>query len=195
MRKSLLSIVAIFVMAFAWADVPAVLLLGKMAMLFKDLGRYEVSFSISAEDYNAVGEYSVDGDNYYMRLFNTEVYSDGNVRYEVDNERREINIDMVNLESHNVLDNPTRCFDFVGDNYSSTLLQGGKESLIALRSKSIDGEIRVRVKTSEARPLAVSYLLGSEQIDVEIMSIKRVATPIKRFAQSNYKDYEVVDFR
>ena len=86
-----------------------------------ELGRYQVKFNVLAGDLIYVGEYGVDGDSYYIKMDDVEVYSDGKLRYEVDNKRKEVSIDMVDLQSHNILDNPTRCFDFAESEYRAEI--------------------------------------------------------------------------
>ena len=92
-------------------------LLERVAQYVKRLGAYSADFKVVAGDYTTRGRYDVSGDRYYIVLDNAEVYSDGHVRYEVNGERKEINVDVVDISSHNILDNPTRCFDFVGSDY------------------------------------------------------------------------------
>ena len=55
--------------------------------------------------------YAVEGEGYYLVLGDAEVYCDGAVRYEVDNRRREVTIDVVDTDSRNILNNPASCFN------------------------------------------------------------------------------------
>ena len=133
-----------------------------------------------------------------MNVGTAEVYCDGKVRYEVDNERKEINIDEVNTASRNILDNPTRCFDFVGSDYSvKEELSGAGQSKLRLSAedKDIEGVIILSSDEKSGRPMELEYELYDERVTVKVVSIGTAKEQIKRFNQSAYRGYEVVDFR
>ena len=89
-------------------------ILRRTADYVKKLGDYGVSFVLTSGDYASSGRYAVSGDVYYIAVDNAEVYSDGKTRYEVNHARKEVSVDDMDAASRNILDNPTRCFDFVG---------------------------------------------------------------------------------
>ena len=76
-----------------------------LAELKYSLGsRYAMNISVAFGGEAPVdGFIMVDGDGYYITLGVMEVYSDGKLRYEVNNERKEAVEDMVNLESCDLL--------------------------------------------------------------------------------------------
>lgn len=198
MRKMLMLFSALLVASIAMADGGALQVVQRVAQYVKLLGRYEVSFVLSAGEYNAKGYFQVEKDFYYMNIGSAEVYSDGKVRYEVDNERREINIDQVDLASRNILDNPTRCFDFVGSDYKVRREPGsGNNAVLSLTSESEDliGVIRLVSDSKTGRPETLEYEMNDEKVKVQILSIGSSKEPIKKFAQSAYRDYEIIDFR
>ncbi|MBE6214299.1 MAG: hypothetical protein E7131_06455 [Rikenellaceae bacterium] len=159
---------------------------------------YEVRFAIKAEGYNTEGRYCVKGDNYYIEVADAEVYSDGKVRYEVDNLRREVNVDNMDSNSRNIMDNPTRCFDFVEEDYTAEIVKrDANEITLRLQSKdkSVEGEIYLTVNSDSGAPQRVEYLLYDDKMCVEVMAINRAAGNVKSFARSAYKDYEMIDFR
>ena len=88
---------------------------------FRALGAYGVSFEVRSDEYVTRGRYAVEGENYYLVLGDAEVYCDGAVRYEVDNRRREVTIDVVDTGSRNILNNPVHAFDFLGSEYAASL--------------------------------------------------------------------------
>lgn len=88
---------------------------------FRALGAYGVSFEVRSDEYVTRGRYAVEGENYYLVLGDAEVYCDGAVRYEVDNRRREVTIDVVDSDSRNILNNPVHAFDFLGSEYAASL--------------------------------------------------------------------------
>ena len=198
MRRVIFSVLALFVCVSAVADEQSKAALQRVARYVKSLGAYEVSYLLTSGEYAAKGYFQVEGDMYYMRVGGAEVYSDGKVRYEVDNERKEINIDNVSLDSHNILDNPTRCFDFVGSDYSikSEAERGENITLrITPNDKEQVGIIRLVSDIKSGRPESLEYEMYDEKVKVQILSIGRSKEPMKRFRESDYGDYEIVDFR
>jgi hypothetical protein len=188
----------LFLSGVAMAQGGASQTLQQVAKYVKSLGRYEVSFTLLAGEYSAKGYFRVDGDSYYMTVGTSEVYCDGKVRYEVDNNREEVNVDNVDLTSRNVLDNPTRCFDFVDSGYESKMYaQDGAETTIHLRSTdpAIEGDIFLTVDATTAKPKRLEYKLYDDVIVVDVLSLKKRAERVKSFNKSSYKDYEMIDFR
>jgi outer membrane lipoprotein-sorting protein len=198
MRKILLIFAMLFLSGVVMAQGGASQTLQQVAKYVKSLGRYEVSFALLAGEYSAKGYFRVDGDSYYMTVGTAEVYCDGKVRYEVDNERKEINIDEVDVTSRNVLDNPTRCFDFVGSDYSvkEELSGSGRTKLtLSAEDKDIEGVIILSLDEKTGRPIGLEYELYDERVVIDVISIATANEPVKRFNQSAYRGYEVVDFR
>ena len=198
MRKILMLILALFATMAAMADGGALQVVQRVARYVKSLGAYEVNFLLTSGEYAAKGYFQVDGDMYYMRVGGAEVYSDGKVRYEVDNERKEINIDNVSLESHNILDNPTRCFDFVGSDYSiKSEAERGENITLSITPKNEEqvGTIRLVSDIKSGRPESLEYEMYDEKVKVQILSIGQSKEPMKSFRESNYDDYEIIDFR
>ena len=162
------------------------------------LGRYQVKFNVLAGDLIYVGEYGVEGDSYYIQMDNVEVYSDGKLRYEVDNKRKEVSIDMVDLQSRNILDNPTRCFDFAESEYKVELQSDrGEELTLYLQpiAEDMDGEIFLTIDKKSGRPKKIIYRLYDDEVEVAIDSIAASKSPIKRYNKNHYKGYDIIDFR
>ena len=198
MRRVILSALALFVCVSAVADEQSKTALQRVARYVEALGAYDAKFKVEAGDYTTEGSYAVSGDNYYITLDEAEVYSDGKVRYEVDHNREEINVDNVDLTSRNVLDNPTRCFDFVDSGYESDMFeQNGSQQTIHLRSTdaAIEGDIYLTIDAASARPQRLEYKLYDDIIVVDVISLEKRKTKINSFDKSKYKDYEIIDFR
>lgn len=162
------------------------------------LGRYHVKFNVLAGDLIYVGEYGVEGDSYYIQMDNVEVYSDGKLRYEVDNKRKEVSIDMVDLQSRNILDNPTRCFDFAESEYEVELQSDrGEELMLYLQpiAEDMDGEIFLTIDKKSGRPKKIVYRLYDDEVEVAIDSIAASKSPIKRYNKNHYMGYDIIDFR
>ena len=198
MRKMLILFSALMVGFFALADEGALTAMQRVARYVESLGRYRVDFALKSGDFSAKGYYCVDGDAYYMNLGSAEIYSDGKTRYEVDHDRKEVNIDVVDLSSHNILDNPTRCFDFVGSDYnveSRAVATERVEFSLTPRKRETEGIIRVFANVKTGAPLALQYELYDEVVKVDILSIDKNKEPVKPYRASNFRGYEIIDFR
>lgn len=167
---------------------------------FRALGAYGVSFEVRSDEYVTRGRYAVEGENYYLVLGDAEVYCDGAVRYEVDNRRREVTIDVVDSDSRNILNNPVHAFDFLGSEYAASLA-GEQEGRAVVRltpapgNTSSAGNIVLTVDTAAMRPVSLRYDYDGEQVQVSVLGIKPLETPLKAFAKDNYAGYEFIDFR
>ena len=173
-------------------------MLRRVAEYVKALGSYDAAVDVSADDYKASGSYSVAGDSYYIKVGEAEVYADGKTRYEVDHSRKEVSIDVVDLESRNALDNPTRYFDFVGEEYTSEIVkESDGKSVISLVSqdKDAEGEILLTVESATGKPLSIAYILYDDRIDISIKSITPRKEAIPTFQNGAFKGYDMVDFR
>lgn len=173
-------------------------LLERVAQYVKRLGAYSADFKVVAGDYTTRGRYDVSGDRYYIVLDNAEVYSDGHVRYEVNGERKEINVDVVDISSHNILDNPTRCFDFVGSDYVADI-QRREAGRVTIHLRSVDssvgGDIYLTIDSSSARPIRLEYHLYDDVIEVDILSLSALKGGVKTFSERAYSGYDMIDFR
>ncbi|WP_418407239.1 hypothetical protein [Alistipes sp.] len=175
-------------------------ILGKVTAGFRALGAYGVAFEVAADEYAARGRYAVEGEGYYLVLGDAEVYCDGTVRYEVDNRRREVTIDQVDTASRNILNNPVRAFDFLGSEYTASLVgaqQGRAVILLTPTSAntSSSGTITLTVDTAAMRPLSLSYDYDGERVSVAVLGISPLASPLESFEKGKYDGYEFIDFR
>lgn len=199
MRRFFISLVAIFFASAVSAEEPVWQVLQRVSEYMNAQKGYEVKFAISAADYTSAGRYCVKGDAYYIDITDAEVYCDGEARYEVDNQRKEVTIDVMDYSSRNILDNPTRCFDFVEEDYEAAIVeQSDGEVVVRLQAKdqSIEGEIVLVVESNVGRPKSVEYRLYGDSVVVEVKSIDRASGgAVKRFNRSAYKDFEIIDFR
>lgn len=171
-----------------------------LADAFGAMEGYTVSFAVTAGEHTSQGRYAVEGERYYLTLGDAEVFSDGALRYEVDNRRREITIDRVDTRSRNILNNPVRAFDFLGSDFRSELLweRGGRAAVVltpVAESGTAVGRITVTVSTASMRPLVLTYDYDGERIGVMIESVGPLDGPLRRFDRADYAGYEFIDFR
>ena len=170
---------------------------GQLAARFRAMPAYTVTFAVEGADFAAEGSYAVEGDRYYMRVGDAEVYGDGVSKWEVDPAKREVVIDAVDTESRSLLGNPTRAFDFLDDAFRCELLpsEGGVRRLrftptdkgAAMSSITVD-------VAKDGSPRTVTYDLDGERIRIAIRRIDSSAE-VRRFDAKRYAGYELIDFR
>ena len=174
-------------------------LLNKVSQSIKELGDYRVAFSVSIGGESVDGSYVVSGDEYYMELATAEIYCDEGVRYEVNNRDLEIVVDNVDLNSHNLLNNPTRGFNFLETQFTAKILsESVSEVTVRLDPKSEDalslGYIVVRMDIKSGLPTSIIYDMDGDSVRIIIESFTASSSP-KKFERGEYKKYEWIDFR
>jgi hypothetical protein len=155
----------------------------------------------------AVGEQSamegfcmVDGDGYYITLGVMEVYSDGKLRYEVNNERKEVVEDRVDLEACDLLSNPTRAFDFVPNEFNSEVISTVNERVeLKLMPKSDTMGISsitlvLRVVDSRVEPVSVCYDYDGELVNIALSSVDSAGAKLRKWDKTAYRAYDIVSF-
>lgn len=171
-------------------------LLAKVTAGLRTMGAYGVDFEVAFGESTIAGSYRVDGAKYHILLGDMEVFGDERTRYEVDNGRREITVDHVNATSRNFLDNPARAFDFIGSQYTASLVGEAVVRLVPTSAKSSPaGTITLTVDTRTMRPTQLLYDYDGEQVRVSIRSISPLGTPLQAFDPKAFAGYELIDFR
>lgn len=147
-----------------------------------------------------IGYLMIDGDSFYLTLGAMEVYSDGKLRYEVNNERKEVTEDRVNLSSADLLSNPTRAFEFVGEQFDVALLSANATD-VELHIKPLDADMGIsnialslKVAGGKVLPDAIVYDYDGEVVGItlEMMDAKDKALP--RWSKDRYHAYDIVSF-
>ncbi len=174
-------------------------------MLNRSLGAsYGVHVEVTTDDSEepVAGYYIVDGDSYYLQLGVMEVYSDAKLRYEINNERKEVTEDVVNLESVDLLTNPTQAFNFVDDEFDASIVEQNAEGA-TLRLVPKDellgiSDIRLVLSRDGATvvPTDVSYDYEGYVVDIELHVVDTQDTSLPRWAErkANYRAYDMVSF-
>lgn len=174
-------------------------------MLNRSLGAsYGVHVEVTTDDSEEpiAGYYIVDGDSYYLQLGVMEVYSDAKLRYEINNERKEVTEDVVNLESVDLLTNPTQAFNFVDDEFDASIVEQNAEGA-TLRLVPKDellgiSDIRLVLRRDGATvmPTDVSYDYEGYVVDIELHVVDAQDTSLPRWAErkTNYRAYDMVSF-
>lgn len=147
-----------------------------------------------------IGYLMIDGDSFYLTLGAMEVYSDGKLRYEVNNERKEVTEDRVNLSSADLLSNPTRAFEFVSEQFDVALLSANATD-VELHIKPLDVDMGIsnialslKVAGGKVLPDAIVYDYDGEVVGItlEMMDAKDKALP--RWSKDRYRAYDIVSF-
>lgn len=174
-------------------------------MLNRSLGAsYGVHVEVTTDDSEepVAGYYIVDGDSYYLQLGVMEVYSDAKLRYEINNERKEVTEDVVNLESVDLLTNPTQAFNFVDDEFDASIVEQNAEGA-TLRLVPKDellgiSDIRLVLRRDGATvmPTDISYDYEGYVVDIELHVVDTQDTSLPRWAErkANYRAYDMVSF-
>ena len=168
-------------------------ILERLAAGFRAMDGYGVKFGVVSGDYEARGSYVVEGDSYYLVLGDAEVFADGAVR-------REVTVTEVDTASRNILNNPVRAFDFLGSEYTPSLVSEADGRAVvrltpAAGNDSPAGDVTLTVDTATMRPRSLSYDYDGEQVLVNVLEVAPLAGHVRRFDRKNYADYEFIDFR
>lgn len=146
------------------------------------------------------GLFMVDGDGYYLTLGIMEVYSDGKLRYEVNNERKEATIDRVDLTSHDLLTNPTNAFRFASDEFQITLLgvvDGVASLSLVPREDNGIADIRLTLRreaSGRVVPQSVTYDYDGDVVHIELSVVDSGDAKLPRWDENAYRAYDVVSF-
>lgn len=167
--------------------------------------RYAMQLYVTVGDVDNVGDqyggfFMVEGDAYYINLGVMEVYSDGKLRYEVNNERKEVTEDSVNLEAVDLLSNPTRAFDFVDEEYTITIARSsGNGVTLCLEPKSGDIGIssillQLEKTGNGVTPKEITYNYEGDVINISLTSADMSSGAMPRWNRSEYRAYDIVSF-
>lgn len=161
--------------------------------------RYALFMKVDAYGEQMNGYFIVDKDSYYIQLGVMEVYSDGKLRYEVNNQRKEVTEDRVNLDSRDLLTNPTRAFAFVEEEFKATISESIHNGVILKLIPKQDADITavyVSVVWRDNRiiPLAIKYDYDGEEVAIALVMADVDSAVMPRWNKSNYKTYDMVSF-
>ena len=161
--------------------------------------RYALFMRVDAYGEQMNGYFMVEDDSYYIQLGIMEVYSDGKLRYEVNNERKEVTEDRVNLSSRDLLTNPTRAFEFVEEEFTASISENIHNGVILkLEPKqSVDiTAVYVSVVWRDGRivPLSIKYDYDGEEVAIALIMSDVATAVMPRWSVDTYKTYDMVSF-
>ena len=169
---------------------------------------YRVDFTVRMETAELDGYYVVSGDRYRLHTEGEgfELICDGRDRYTVYPALQEVSIDRVDTTSRNVLANPTRAFDFTGDDYRSSHVERVEYEgavcdvirLLPVDETVQEGTITLFLRVDSGLPLLLKYEYEGEEVCVDIRKFQPLETVPEtefHFDAKRYKGYEMIDFR
>jgi len=207
MKRLLLFIISFFALQ-AYADSRSADLLTRLSSKVESYGNYEVNFSVAVQGQRELieGYYVVSGDRYAIEVDDKRVFSDGRVRYEIDNDYEEVVISRANPASRNILENPAKAFSFLDGNFESVYVgaerfDGVACDIISLKPLSREfgiTEITLYIDSSATLPRGIRYRIDNSSITVTVKRFERLAAlreSVFAFDRQEYRGYEIIDFR
>jgi hypothetical protein len=162
--------------------------------------RYAYGLWVEVGDSLLYGAMQVEDDSYHMILADMEVYSDGRLRYEINNARKEVTEDRVNLESRDLLTNPTRAFDFVDEEFDIVLQFSQNDEIAVVKLVPRDSSLGITsIKLAlmrsgdKVRPLQILYDYDGDKVKIT-MSPSDEQWQMPRWDKEAYKAYDMVSF-
>lgn len=195
---------------FASADAQSDALIARLSAEMKKMTNYEVTFTARVDNgaVTVPGRYVVSGRSYYIEVDDRKIYSDGEVKYEVNDSEQEVTIDIVNTNDQELLSNPTRAFEFVDGSYTHKsapeVTIAGKRCEVVHLTPSTQGaaidEITLMLDSKTGLPVRVRYHIEgvASAVEITVNKISPLATVDKSlfsFSRNRHKGYEIIDFR
>ena len=202
MRRFIITLVALFgVMSLSAQTTPQEWIISLNKSLGERYG-FGVTVVVGTGDDTAKlhGTIKVEGDAYYLMLGTMEVYSDGKLRYEINNERKEVSEDRVDLKSHDLLTNPTRAFTFLDSEFKMAMRSAhdANTKYIDLTPREDIGitTITIALKRNGTRvmPEAVSYYYDGDVVTITMQLIDATSWKLPRWNKASYAAYDIVSF-
>ena len=161
--------------------------------------RYALFMRVDAYGEQMNGYFMVEDDSYYIQLGIMEVYSDGKLRYEINNERKEVTEDRVNLSSRDLLTNPTRAFEFVEEEFTASISENIHNGVILKLEPKQSADITavyVSVVWRDGRivPLSIKYDYDGEEVAIALIMSDVATAVMPRWSVDTYKTYDMVSF-
>lgn len=174
-------------------------LLRGLSSTLRGMEPYDMSFCVETGDYSAEGDCIVQGDRYCLLMEGLEVYGDGATRWEVYDDRREILIDRADPSACNLIDDPTRAFDFAESDFDIALLSEERGRAVVWLCPR-DGvqtlsALEIVIDTERLLPLSIEYNFDGEHVRIRLPRIVPTSLLPPRYDSSRYPGYEVIDFR
>ena len=173
-----------------------------LTKLDKTLGdRYATYMTVATPESETLnGYFMVDGEGYYLTLGVMEVYSDGKLRYEINNERKEVTEDRVDTESVDLLTNPTHAFDFVDSEFEVSVVETLDDGIVLLLSPRSEDYgvtdicLTLHREAQRVVPRVVVYNYDGDVITISLSLADATQSKLPVWDKSAYRAYDIVSF-
>ena len=160
-----------------------------------------VDVGMGDDETTLAGRVLVDGDSYYISLEAMEVYSDGKLRYEVNNQRKEVTEDRVDLTSHDLLTNPTRAFSFAPAEFNMALRSSHNDEVAIVELIPRDASLGISTISfalvrdgQRVYPQQVAYDYDGDSVVITIGEYSLNEWTLPQWSKARYKAYDIVSF-
>lgn len=163
--------------------------------------RYALHINVSMPESETLnGYFMVENDSFYITLGAMEVFSNGKLRYEVNNDRKEVTEDRVDLTSRDLLSNPTRAFNFVDEEFEVRIAESiERGAVLVLKPRSGDAAIStvymaVIADGSRVLPVMIIYDYEGDMVNIRLSMADVSTSTLPRWDKSAYRAYDIVSF-
>ena len=161
------------------------------------MGDYQVEVVVAFGDTTTEGSYAVSGQNFYMRLFNTDYYHIDGVMYEVNTERKEIVVDYYRwIDGNEIISNPANIFNVLARDYNQTESTVDGRKTVKLDARNGNGDSIIVIADGSGKlPSQILYLNSQMPMVVTLKTIKRSTSSVATFDKEKYPGFELIDMR
>lgn len=168
-------------------------------------GSYYIDFELLVPSIEAPskGRCVVDGSRYTIAIDGVVQGCDGQTMWLVNPLTREVTLDRPNTQSHNILENPAKAFDFATELFDVVDISY-EAAMIHLILKPAEGvldgveSLHLVVDSATMLPSSLCYDLSGSGMTINVAEIAPYKASDKEFAcdpKEQYPDYEIIDFR
>ncbi|MDR0954029.1 MAG: outer membrane lipoprotein carrier protein LolA [Rikenellaceae bacterium] len=210
MKKIILTLLLLLPALLLRADERGEAVLRKMAAAFQSYTSYRVDFTatMGGEFAGLPGELIVSGSNYYLDVYDSEIFFDGTTGYTYSESNNEVILETPDPDDYRLFANPTRIFQLYEQDYSATF-----RGRAPLNEKTVDevgltprasrsglGNLTLYTDPTSGMPVRMVYRLEEYGADL-VLDIQQITPNITldaktfSFDPEQYPDVEVIDFR
>ena len=140
------------------------------------MGDYQVEVVVAFGDTTTEGSYAVSGQNFYMRLFNTDYY-----RW---------------IDGNEIISNPANIFNVLARDYNQTESTVDGRKTVKLDARNGNGDSIIVIADGSGKlPSQILYLNSQMPMVVTLKSIKRSTSSVATFDKEKYPGFELIDMR
>lgn len=168
--------------------------LDRIAKHYSSMGSYSVTFVLRVGGGVQRGEMLVSGENSYMKIADTEVFVEGNVRYEVRGASKEIILDNTSLYEGELLNNRNGFATLKAD-YKVEECEVGGAVAVKLTPKKSGATMYIITGSDGVSISKVQYISGEDKGEMVIERCQKGGGALPTFSKDRYKGFDLIDFR